>query len=233
MHQGATVVDTAVAADASKVLGATKARPGAPLAGLNTPSLFNMRNKAFSITGGGRGIGLTVAAALLECSAAYIQCMDVLPEPDPAAWKLAQQTASKYGGKIEYTRVDATKEEEMRQAIEHAYSGGRRMDGMFVAAGIQQMVPAYDYPIADFRRIIDVNTTGAFVSIQAAARQMRSQAQPGGSIAITASMSGTIANKGLTCIAYNTSKSALLQMARNAAMEWGKDGIRVNVSRLD
>jgi NAD(P)-dependent dehydrogenase (short-subunit alcohol dehydrogenase family) len=64
---------------------------------------------------------------------------------------------------------------------------------------------------------------------------------------MTASMSGTIANKGtssasyqnadidsllgLTCLAYNTSKSALLQMARSAAAEWGAHGLRVNVSR--
>lgn len=35
---------------------------------------------------------------------------------------------------------------------------------------------------------------------------------------------------GLTCLAYNTSKAALLQMCRSAAAEWGKFGIRVNVS---
>lgn len=80
-----------------------------------------------------------------------------------------------------------------------------------------------------------------------------------GSIVMTASMSGSIANKGepavqifsmpssidvlipdclpaprnikgLTCLAYNTSKSALLQMCRSAAAEWGQYGIRVNVS---
>lgn len=74
---------------------------------------------------------------------------------------------------------------------------------------------------------------------------------------MVASMSGSIANKGesffftcwpyfrlgashgmltrtgLTCLAYNTSKSALLQMCRSAAAEWGAYGIRVNVSEAD
>ena len=63
-------------------------------------------------------------------------------------------------------------------------------------------------------------------------------------------MSGSIANKGeplrksatrrtdtdestgLTCLAYNTSKAALLQMCRSAAAEWGAYGIRVNVSPI-
>jgi NAD(P)-dependent dehydrogenase (short-subunit alcohol dehydrogenase family) len=49
-----------------------------------------------------------------------------------------------------------------------------------------------------------------------------------GTICMTASMSGSTI--GLTCLAYNTSKAALLQMCRSAAAEWGAYGIRVNVS---
>lgn len=41
-----------------------------------------------------------------------------------------------------------------------------------------------------------------------------------------------LTTQGLTCLAYNTSKSALLQMCRSAAAEWGAYGIRVNVSAL-
>lgn len=49
------------------------------------------------------------------------------------------------------------------------------------------------------RRVIDVNTVGTFNSVQAAARLMR-QHNLGGSIAMIASMSATIANRGLTCV---------------------------------
>ena len=49
-----------------------------------------------------------------------------------------------------------------------------------------------------------------------------------GSIVLVASMSGFVANKGLLSPVYNSSKAALIQLARNLSMEWGKHGIRVN-----
>ena len=48
------------------------------------------------------------------------------------------------------------------------------------------------------------------------------------SMAFIASMSGTVANRGLNCAAYNASKSGVLQLARNLAAEWGQHNIRVN-----
>jgi NAD(P)-dependent dehydrogenase (short-subunit alcohol dehydrogenase family) len=52
--------------------------------------------------------------------------------------------------------------------------------------------------------------------------------QQKGSILLVASMSGLIANKGMTSPVYNSSKAAVIQLARNLAMEWGRHGIRVN-----
>lgn len=49
-----------------------------------------------------------------------------------------------------------------------------------------------------------------------------------GSILLVASMSGLIANKGMTSPVYNSSKAAVIQLARSLAMEWGRRGIRVN-----
>ena len=49
-----------------------------------------------------------------------------------------------------------------------------------------------------------------------------------GSIILIASMSASVANRGLDCVAYNASKAGVLQMGRNLACEWGKYKIRVN-----
>lgn len=76
-------------------------------------------------------------------------------------------------------------------------------------------------------QVIDVNVNGVLYSAQAAGRQMVRLGTKG-SIILIASMSGSIANQGLKSVAYNTSKSAVLQMARSMACELGMEGIRVN-----
>jgi len=111
------------------------------------------------------------------------------------------------------------------------------------AAGIQYEAPALEYTAEDCRRILDVNVyfslrnaadgevTGVFLCAQAAAEQMiRTKSE--GSIILIASMSATVANRGLDCVAYNASKAGVLQMGRNLACEWGKYKIRVNVDSL-
>lgn len=64
-------------------------------------------------------------------------------------------------------------------------------------------------------------------SAQVVARAMLTHGTPG-SIALIASMSGTIANRGLPCAAYNASKAGVQQLGRSLAAEWGREGIRVN-----
>ena len=73
--------------------------------------------------------------------------------------------------------------------------------------------------------------TGIFVTATATARQML-RFKTRGSTVLIASMSGLIA-KGLISPVYNSSKAALIQLARNLAMEWGRiqgdgGGIRIN-----
>jgi NAD(P)-dependent dehydrogenase (short-subunit alcohol dehydrogenase family) len=72
-----------------------------------------------------------------------------------------------------------------------------------------------------------INYNGVFNSATAATRQML-QYQCRGSILLVASMSGLIANKGMSSPVYNSSKAAVIQLGRCLAMEWGRQGIRVN-----
>lgn len=88
-------------------------------------------------------------------------------------------------------------------------------------------MPALDYKADDARRIMDVNIVGTMMTAQAAARQMI-KCGNGGSIALIASMSGSVANRNLLCSAYNASKAGVIQLARGLAAEWGEHKIRVN-----
>lgn len=71
------------------------------------------------------------------------------------------------------------------------------------------------------------SVTGVFLTAKYGAKLFLDQKIPG-SIVNVASMSGVIANRGMQCNAYNTSKAAVCQMTRNLAAEWGQHGIRVN-----
>lgn len=82
-------------------------------------------------------------------------------------------------------------------------------------------------------KMLEVNYTGVFLSARACARQMHKY-KIQGSICLIASMSGSIANAGFLAPVYNSSKAAVVQLARSLAMEWGRKnpdgsgGIRVN-----
>jgi D-arabinitol 2-dehydrogenase len=103
-----------------------------------------------------------------------------------------------------------------------------------LAAGVQNPKPALEYPVNEVKQMLDVNYTGVFVAARACANEMYRYKVKDGSICLVASMSGSIANKGLITPVYNSSKGAVVQLARSLAMEWGRTrsdksgGIRVN-----
>ncbi|KAH8649132.1 NADP-dependent mannitol dehydrogenase [Xylariales sp. PMI_506] len=192
--------------------------------------LFSLSNKTIAITGGGRGLGMTLAFAVVEAGG-HAACLDILPEPTQPEWEQLNAAAKSRGVTVTYQRCDVTAESEVESVLtaiaEDAISKGAVFGGCIACAGIQQKVPAVDYPAADFERILRVNTTGVFITAKYAARIMIAAGTPG-SIVLISSMSGQIANRGLTCTAYNSSKAAVQQMCRSLAQEWGQHGIRIN-----
>ncbi|KAM3068103.1 hypothetical protein ACMFMG_011152 [Clarireedia jacksonii] len=194
---------------------------------------FDLQGKVFVVTGGGRGLGLSMAEALMEAGG-KVWCLDRLSSPSDDFLR-AQSRASSSGftGSLHYDRIDVRDV----PALEHTISGiaaeKSRLDGLIAAAGIQQVQPALDYSISDIQKMLDINYTGVFMTATTVAREMIKY-KTRGSILLVASMSGMIANKGLVSPVYNSSKAAVIQLGRNLAMEWGKmredgsGGIRVN-----
>ncbi|KAJ4865408.1 enoyl-(Acyl carrier protein) reductase domain-containing protein [Trichoderma breve] len=193
---------------------------------------FDLAGNAFVVTGGARGLGLALAEALVEAGG-KVYCLDRLPEPDQEWQRAQQRVVPEWGGTLEYKQLDVNNTAELNRLMEEIASENGGIQGVIAAAGIQQLTPAIDYTAEDVNKMIQTNYTAAFMTAQAAARMMLKY-KSRGSICLVASMSGSVANKGLFSSAYNSSKAALIQLARNLAMEWssvkanGEGGIRVN-----
>lgn len=132
-----------------------------------------------------------------------------------------------YGGLLEYRRMDVRNDAEVNKVFAEIAGNNQRLDGMVAAAGINYLQSALEHSQEAMNDVMQINFNGVFNTSTAAARQMFNYQQKG-SILLVASMSGLIANKGMTSPVYNSSKAAVVQLARCLAMEWGRYGIRVN-----
>ncbi|KAL4399464.1 oxidoreductase [Malassezia pachydermatis] len=189
---------------------------------------FSLLEKTAVVTGGNRGLGLEMALAFVEAGA-EVYVIDMADEPSEDFKKVAQH-CRKLGRRLTFITADVTNEKQMNEAMDFILEDTptKTLDVCMANAGIMQTFPAIDYPVDKFRKMLDVNTTGVFITAKSAARIMRKRPDLNTSIILTASMSGTVVNRDQQWVAYNTSKAAVLQMGRNLAAEWGPHNIRVN-----
>lgn len=178
------------------------------------------------VTGGGGILAGHAARALLEHGLSGLALVDVISSQ-------AEATIQSLRKDFPHAKIIAADLDVAAgaQVVEEAFTSIRRqlgsVDVLACFAGIVGCTYAMDTPERDWRRILDVNTTGGFLCAQAAAKLMHMQGT-GGSIVLIASISGHRVNFPQPQVAYNVSKTALLHMARSLAAEWAQYGIRVN-----
>jgi NAD(P)-dependent dehydrogenase (short-subunit alcohol dehydrogenase family) len=162
------------------------------------------------VTGGARGIGRAIADAFAGQDARIcILDRDTVPDA-PAGWLCIT------GNVAEEAEVEAA-----FAAMDEAWGG---VDVALANAGFAMNTPTIDLPVADWRRIVDVNLTGAFLTAQAAGRRMLRDGA--GLILFTSSLYGTVG--GADRAGYCATKAAVANLARALACEWGPGGVRVN-----
>ena len=162
------------------------------------------------VTGGARGIGRAVAEAFAARGARVCILDRDMPPGLPEGWLCT-------AGNV----ADDAEVEAAFAAMDAAWGG---VDVALANAGFAMNTPTLDLSAADWRRTIDVNLTGAFLTAQAAGRRMVRDGV--GLILFTSSLYGTVG--GAERAAYCATKAAVANLARSLACEWGPRGVRVN-----
>lgn len=183
---------------------------------------MRLDGKKIFVTGGARGIGMNIALAVAQAGAdVAIVDMDL-----DEARKTAEHIARETGRKTLSVKTDVTNPQDVDHMISEILKHFGRIDVAFCNAGICINTPAEEMTLEQWKKVIDVNLTGVFLTCQAAGKVMI--AQGGGSIINTASMSAHIVNIPQPQCAYNASKAGVVQLTKSLAIEWASKKVRVN-----
>ncbi|KAL2798649.1 hypothetical protein BJX66DRAFT_36188 [Aspergillus keveii] len=182
---------------------------------------FDLSGKVAVVTGGARGIGLEVSRGLAEAGANVA----LIYNSSSNANELAAEIASANDITARAYKANVTSQTEIESTIQQIKTDFGKLDIIVVNSGITETVPAEDYTVEQWRKIMDVNLDGAFYSAQAAAKIFKEQGK--GNVIFTASVSATLVNVPQKQAAYNASKAAVVQLAKCLSVEW-VDFCRVN-----
>jgi NAD(P)-dependent dehydrogenase (short-subunit alcohol dehydrogenase family) len=180
---------------------------------------MRLENKVALITGAAHGMGEAIAK-LFAREGAKLAVADVLEREGAEVVEAITQE----GGEAFFMRLDVSDEQAWSAAVQATVSRYGRLDILVNNAGISGAVPdrmSVDY----FDRLMAVNARGTFLGMKYAIPEM--QKAGGGSIVNMSSISGVIGQE-FVHMGYNGAKGAIRVMTKSAAVQFGKDGIRVN-----
>jgi NAD(P)-dependent dehydrogenase (short-subunit alcohol dehydrogenase family) len=181
---------------------------------------------AFDISGriavvmGAGGLGRAIALGLAG-HGARVAVADLDGERAAAAAREAAELGVRSVG----LTVDVTSEDSVRGLAHEVLATFPRVDILVNAAGVTVRKRAEEIPVDDWRRIVEINATGTFISCRVFGEQMIGQG--GGAIVNISSVRGRFgATFGQT--EYSASKGAVDSLTRSLAAQWAEHGIRVN-----
>lgn len=188
---------------------------------INIAGLYDLKGKVALVTGGAEGMGKETCRYLASAGAT-VAVADI---NEPWARATAEEIVAA-GGEAKAYEVDLVQESSVVSMIDAVRRELGRLDILVNVAGLQdrEMLEATTLELWD--KLHNVNLRGSFLTIREAARVMRADGN-GGRIVNISSM-GSVHPVFGGLVAYNSSKSGVNGLTRNAAYELAKDGITVN-----
>jgi NAD(P)-dependent dehydrogenase (short-subunit alcohol dehydrogenase family) len=174
---------------------------------------MRLSGKRVVVAGGGGGMGLAIASALLAEGAEV-----VLADRDGA--RLDAVAAELGESRVETTRCDLTSEPEVRALAE----GAGAVHGLVNAQGIAPFTSVADTSLQEWHDVIEVNLTSVFLTCRELGRGMAARGE--GSIVNFASTAGSFGVPEMS--AYTASKHGVIGLTRVLALEFGRRGVRAN-----
>ncbi len=190
---------------------------------LRAPQLFDLTGRTALVTGGGRGIGQSMAIGLAEAGADVVIASRKLD-----ACERVVEMIEKMGRRAWAIAADLSKLEDIEQLVEDALSRAPRLDILVNNAAFAWGAPLLEHTPKDWDRVFDLNLRGLFFLSQRIAKHMLEAG--GGNIIHISSMAALRgASDALEpSIAYTASKGALHTLTRDMAIKLAPHAIRVN-----
>jgi len=167
------------------------------------------------VTGGGSGVGREIALALAQAGVEVTIC---------GRRAEALETVAAENERIHAIAADVTDEQSMSALYEKAQAARGPLDIVVANAGVADSAPAHKTTLADWQKTLDVNLTGAFLTVKPALSGMA--ARKSGRIVFVASVAGL---KGYAYVApYVAAKHGVVGLMRALAAELARTGVTVN-----
>jgi 2-dehydro-3-deoxy-L-rhamnonate dehydrogenase (NAD+) len=169
------------------------------------------------VTGGAAGLGFAIAQRLLASGGSV-----TLWDRDPAA---LQRAVAQLGERARSVQVDVSRHASVQAAVQATRQHAARIDALVNSAGITgPNVKVWEYPVDDWRQVMDVNLTGLFLCCREVVPAMREAGY--GRIVNIASVAGKDGNPNAS--AYSASKAAVIALTKSLGKELADTNVRVN-----